>query len=743
MIAPAIRPRRRALFLLSLSLDIGPALRSPCIPVSHVPAQDAPARLLKNNVQDFSRRDDKYVGGGPFVHGGNLHLVSRKPQSTADLAGQALVGLVLAALLLTIAHNTIHLGAPRYSYFIEEWVYDFITMTAAVATLARAVLRKEERVAWGLLGIGLLSWAIGDLYWTVALRDLASPPFPSVDDGLYLSGYVFILGGLVSYVRARVGRMTAVIWTDVAIGALCVSAIGASLLMDFVLANTSGTPTEIAVAVAYPALDLVILAVAAGAVALTGWRPGRGLALIAAGIACAAIGDAVYTYQSLAGTYTAEAWNNFLWPLATLLIAGGALLPSPKHRETEPAEGWRAIASPTIFALAVLALLMLERQDMNEPADAPLTEPPLVAMVARLALTFAQTRRLCTGLETDGLTGLYNHGKVGYDLDRLFSLDETPPHVLAFLDRDGFKAYNDAFGHPAGDALPVRLGGQLAEAVGERGRAYRMGGDEFAMLLPGDATSAGAAVAAGAAALSERGEGFKVTCSCGSAEVPADATSSSTALQLADQRMYADKDSRRPSTGGEVEAVLLRILNQRAPDLSDHVNAVKSLAVAVGERLELQPGELATLARASELHDIGKIAIPDAVLTKAGPLDEDEWSFIRQHTILGERIVSAAPSLASVANLIRSSHERWDGKGYPDRLSGESIPLAARIILVCDAYDAITSDRPYSPPRDPETAIAEIRECSGSQFDPRLVGILEHVIRSTPADRLPVPLPVA
>jgi two-component system, cell cycle response regulator len=650
---------------------------------------------------------------------------------------------VLAALLLTIAHNTIHLGAGRYSYFIEEWVYDFITMSAALATLARAALRKEERLAWALLGVGLLSWAIGDLYWTTVLRNQGSPPFPSVDDGLYIAGYGFILAGLVAYVRARVGQMTALIWTDVAIGALCVSAIGASVLMDFVLTNTSGTPVEIAVAVAYPALDLVILAVAAGAVALTGWRPGRGLALIAAGVACAAIGDAVYTYQSLAGTYTAAAWNNFLWPVATVLIAGGALQPSPKHRETEPAEGWRAFASPTIFALAVLALLMLERQDMNEPAVAALTVATLVAVVVRLVLTFAQNHRLVVELETDPLTGLFNRGKLGYDLDRLFTLDEPAPHVLAFLDLDGFKAYNDAFGHPAGDALLVRLGSQLSEAVGDRGRAYRMGGDEFAMLLPGDATSAGASVAAGAAALSERGEGFKVTCSCGSAELPADATSASTALQLADQRMYADKDSRRPSTGGEVEAVLLRILNQRAPDLSDHVNAVKSLAVAVGERLELQPGELATLARASELHDIGKIAIPDAVLTKAGPLDEDEWSFMRQHTILGERIVSAAPSLASVGSLIRSSHERWDGKGYPDKLAGEDIPFAARIILVCDAYDAMTSDRPYSPPLDPESALAELRECSGSQFDPEIVPVLEKVVRLTPAEQLPVPLPVA
>jgi two-component system, cell cycle response regulator len=672
-----------------------------------------------------------------------VEAASQQSRSGVRFAGKALAGLVLAALLVVIGHNTVDLGTPRYSYFIEEWLYDFITMSAAVATLARAAIRREERLQWGLLGIGLLSWGIGDLYWTVALRDLAEPPFPSIDDALYLSGYVFILAGLIAHVSARVGRMTGVIWTDVAIGALCVAAIGASLLMDFVLANTSGTPLEIGVAVAYPASDLVILAVAVGGIALTGWRPGRGLALIAVGVACAAIGDAVYTYQSLAGTYTAAAWNNFLWPLATVLIAAAAWQPSPKHRETEPAEGWRAFASPTIFALAVLALLMLERQDMNEPAVAALTVATLVAVVLRLALTFAQNHRLVRELETDPLTGLFNRGKLAYDLDRLFSLDDSPPHVLAFLDLDGFKAYNDAFGHPAGDALLVRLGHQLADAVGDGGRAYRMGGDEFAMLLPGDATAAGAAVAAGAAALSERGEGFKVTCSCGSAELPADATSPSTALQLADQRMYADKDSHRPSSGGEVEAVLLRILNQRAPELSEHVNAVKSLALAVGEEIELPPGELTALGRASELHDIGKIAIPDAILSKSGPLDEEEWKFMDQHTILGERIVSAAPSLASVGSLIRSSHERWDGKGYPDRLEGESIPLAARIIFACDAYDAMTSERPYSPARDPEAVLAELRECSGSQFDPKVVQVLEHVIRSRPAERLPVPVPVA
>jgi diguanylate cyclase (GGDEF)-like protein len=358
-------------------------------------------------------------------------------------------------------------------------------------------------------------------------------------------------------------------------------------------------------------------------------------------------------------------------------------------------------------------------------------------------LTFAQNHRLVMELEIDPLTRLFNRGKLVYDLDRLLGSDRPEPHLLTILDLDGFKAYNDAFGHPAGDALLVRLGHQLAAAVGEGGRAYRMGGDEFAMLIPGDVAEGRPAVAAGAAALSEHGEGFRVACSSGSAELPAEATDRTTALQLADQRMYQEKDLRRPSTGGEVEAVLIRVLNQRAPELGEHGNAVKSLALAVGQDIGLPPGELAAVSRASELHDVGKIAIPDAILTKPTPLDDEEWEFMRQHTILGERIVSAAPSLASVGRLIRASHERWDGAGYPDGLREEEIPLAARIIFACDAYDAITAERPYSPARGPETALEELRRGAGTQFDPEVVNSVERVLRSTPPDELSVPQPVA
>jgi diguanylate cyclase (GGDEF)-like protein len=628
--------------------------------------------------------------------------------------------LIVAGLLVHFAHTLFGFGSPEHDFLIQEWIYDFVTMAAAVLTLGRAAVRRDDRLAWGLIGTGLLLWAASDLYWSVHLGELEEAPFPSAADAGYLSGYGLLLVGVAALARSRVRRMSAIVWTDVAIGALGIAAIGTAVLLDYVVDNTTGTAIEVAVAVGYPVLDLATLAVAAAALALTGWRPGRAVILVAAGVATAGVGDAVYTYQSLQGTYDASAWNNSLWPLATALIACAALQPPSPVRRTAAAGGWRAVASPSIFALAVLAFVFLD-DSSDTPLVAALSTLTLFAIVLRIVLTFGENRRLVAALQHDPLTGLGNRSKLLVDL-RAITAPPPEPHVLAMLDLDGFKAYNDAFGHPAGDAVLARLGGKLneaAEAAG--GDAYRLGGDEFALLLPGDLASNAAAVASATAALAERGEGFEVVASIGSAELPAEAGDPSNALQLADQRMYADKDSHRPTPGGEVEAVLLRIMHQRSRGLADHGDKVSEMAIAVGERLGLAKGERAALHRAAELHDIGKIAVPDSIVAKPGPLTDAEWEFIHQHPILGERILAGAPSMAAVGKIVRAHHERWDGKGYPDGLAGEEIPLAARIIFVCDAYDAITSPRPYRKARSHDEAIAELRASAGSQLDSRVV----------------------
>ena len=174
--------------------------------------------------------------------------------------------------------------------------------------------------------------------------------------------------------------------------------------------------------------------------------------------------------------------------------------------------------------------------------------------------------------------------------------------------------------------------------------------------------------------------------------------------------------------------VLLTDLAELVPRLSSHVGDVAATALAVARELGVAEDKLPPIRQAAELHDIGKVAIPDAILAKPGPLDDDELAFVRTHTAIGERILAAAPALSVVAKLVRHTHERWDGRGYPDRIAGEKIPLGSRIVSVCDAFDAMVGERPYRKSRNFEGAIAELVKCAGSQFDPDVVAAFVKVV---------------
>jgi diguanylate cyclase (GGDEF)-like protein len=297
---------------------------------------------------------------------------------------------------------------------------------------------------------------------------------------------------------------------------------------------------------------------------------------------------------------------------------------------------------------------------------------------------------------------------------------EEQPLLLVLFDLNGFKSYNDTFGHMAGDALLVRLATNLRGAVGNR--AYRMGGDEFRMLARVGPGAAEQLIDAACDALTEHGDGFGVDASYGAVLLPADAADPSNALRLADQRMYAMKNGGRSSAGRPTTDALVKVLAERHPEIGEHVDDVAELVERVAATLELPDEEREPLLQAAALHDVGKAAVPDAILDKPGPLTAEEWVFMRQHTVVGERILLAAPSLSAAAKLVRSSHERFDGTGYPDRMKGQAIPLGARIIAVCDAFDAMTTPRPYRPvPLSVEDAVAELRAGAGTQFDPTVV----------------------
>jgi diguanylate cyclase (GGDEF)-like protein/PAS domain S-box-containing protein len=333
----------------------------------------------------------------------------------------------------------------------------------------------------------------------------------------------------------------------------------------------------------------------------------------------------------------------------------------------------------------------------------------------------------------DALTGLPNRRKLMQDLEDRVADPDSEPTLLIVFDLDGFKAYNDAYGHPAGDALLGRLGERLQAAVYGRGDAYRMGGDEFCVLATLRADGHSALAAAGSAALTEGGEGFEITASYGAAALPLEATTPSEALGMADHRMYARKGRKRTSAGRQATDALLKALAERNPGLGDHLDDVTDLCEAVGRELGLSDEQMTPLLQAAALHDVGKVAIPDAILDKPGPLDETEWEFMRTHTLIGERILAEAPALAEAAKIVRASHERHDGTGYPDGLAGNEIPLAARIVSICDSYSAMTSDRPYRTAMSMELALSELHNCSGRQFDPAVVNAFVRALRAFPA----------
>lgn len=357
-----------------------------------------------------------------------------------------------------------------------------------------------------------------------------------------------------------------------------------------------------------------------------------------------------------------------------------------------------------------------------------------LSALARQLVAQLELRRLLaasrTEALTDPLTGLGNRRRLMADFVTAMGAASAaaPLHLLLF-DLNGFKSYNDTFGHNAGDQLLVRLSGELHAALTHAGEVYRLGGDEFCALVSGDGAQLEAVQSAARDALSEQGLGFSITASLGSASIPLEAHTATNALHLADTRMYQEKAGASPSR--QTHDVLMSILAERDPVLRSHGSAVAELANAVGQRLGQTPDELRRLTSAAELHDIGKVAVPDAILNKPGPLTDEEWAFVKTHTLLGQRILAAAPALSQEAALVRSSHERWDGSGYPDGLAGVEIPLGSRIIAAADAFATMTSARPYKATASSAEALAELHRCANSRFDPAVVDAVDAAVRAS------------
>jgi two-component system, cell cycle response regulator len=644
--------------------------------------------------------------------------------------------VLMAAFVLQAATGV---AGEEVAGLFQDYVYNALLFAGAGFCLWRAAAFREERLAWLVMGAGIVAWTGGDVLWSAAYENDANPPYPSLADALWLGYYPAAWITLLLLVRARVGTIRLNLLFDGLIAALATAALGCAVLYGPVVEASAGALSPaVLINLAYPIGDLLLLGLVVAILGLTGWRPGRGWILLGLGLATSAVADGVYLLQTAEGSYVEGTLLDALWPASTLLVGLSAW--QPAERAAAPTyESLRMVLVPFAAGLTGIGLLTYDHFARLNQATLLLGSVALLFVVVRTALLFYENQRMIAHIHaearTDPLTGLRNRRSLMDDLVAELEL-ATPeePRAIVLFDLDGFKEYNDSFGHPAGDGLLVRLGMRLADVVHGHGRAYRLGGDEFCVLLRPGAGGVEPLALACVTALTERGEGFDVTTSHGAVLAPAEARTATEALQLADRRMYARKGGRRLSAGSQSRDVLLRTLSETRPDLHAHLRGTAELAAAVGRELGMRPDALHEVARAAELHDVGKMAIPDEILEKTGPLDEAEWSFMRRHTIIGERILLAAPALRSAARLVRASHERWDGSGYPDGLAGEDIPLGARVVAACDAYHAMTTDRPHRPRRSSSAALAELYRCAGTQFDPEVVDAFARVLEQDAAD---------
>jgi HD-GYP domain-containing protein (c-di-GMP phosphodiesterase class II) len=390
---------------------------------------------------------------------------------------------------------------------------------------------------------------------------------------------------------------------------------------------------------------------------------------------------------------------------------------------------WRSVTGPAAFAVLAVALLVYDHfhQRVNEIVFW-LTLSLIVCVFLRMLQTIREQSDVLQWEQrsklSDQVTGLQTRHQLKAAIRAALA---TPGdgRVLVLLELDGLQAYNDRFGYEAGDEVLRRFAQSLVDAVAPLGgTAYRSDGSRLAALVPAGGRQLGEIVLAVTASLREE-DGDSLIGHCyGEVAIPEEAVDPDFAFQLAGQRLAAHKQRQHRSARRQAHAVLRAVMTARSPELGDHLRVVAYRAISLARRLGVGSEEIDDIALAAELQKIGLMAVPDAVQDSSAPLDETATAMVRNHTAEGERIIAAAPGLASVAGLVRSSAEYFDGSGLPDGLAGESIPLGARIIAVSVAFAAMTSPRPYRPPRSVDEALAELRRQAGTQFDPHVVDAL-------------------
>jgi diguanylate cyclase (GGDEF)-like protein len=401
---------------------------------------------------------------------------------------------------------------------------------------------------------------------------------------------------------------------------------------------------------------------------------------------------------------------------------------------------WTAVPFSIMASVSLMLAVLWERS----PFLATALVGPLVAIALYQRSVHSALKAMRLAL-TDPLTGLGNHRhfheRLQHDLDKAQA--DGFPLTLCLLDIDNFKQINDRYGHPTGDKVLAQVAARLRQG----GEAFRLGGDEFALLLPSRDEHEGFSVARSIIermAETEVDVGAVLNMSAGVATYPQHGVERSELVRVADSALYLAKEQGKntvrvyrpdvielaelqrlaegPDRAARLRAAasLAHAVDARDAYTGSHSYMVGELAARVAKRMGLDSEAIELTRLAGSLHDLGKLAIPEEILRKPGPLNEAERLVLERHPQIGYRMLDSL-GVEPVATWVLHHHERWDGNGYPEQKVGAEIPLGARILFVADAYDAMTTDRVYRGRLSHDRAIAELERCAGTQFDPDVV----------------------
>jgi len=498
----------------------------------------------------------------------------------------ALVGMWVVYLVLTLTIP----ARDGPEELLKVYAFHGVLVLSAAICLLRARSIGPQRSAWVLLATGMLVWASGSLYWNIAIKQMATAPYPSPADALYLGFYPACYVALVLLAGPRVRGISASVWLDGLIAMLAVSAVGTAFVVPSLVTDTSGDAAVVVTNLAYPLGDVVLIALVTGGCALTSWRPGRAWALIGSGLILFALADSAYLYLTAHDKVVEGTVLDAVWPAGMVLLAIAAWQ-APPRSATHRTATWPVLALPLplVLTLASVGVLVYGNLAHINVVALTLASATVVAALLRLALSFREVQALADSRRqatTDDLTGLpnrrYFYARLHQELAAAQEGDK--PLTLLVADLDGFKELNDTLGHHTGDLLLQQLGPRVLDTLRSGDTLARLGGDEFAVLLPGcDCNGAVAVVEQIQSILREpfviRGLNLHVEASIGIASFPAHAVDVDALIRRADVAMYQAKEAR---TGWETY-VPARDLHSR-----DRLQLLGDLRSAIdGRELEL------------------------------------------------------------------------------------------------------------------------------------------------------------